>query len=147
MNRNSILTGGIYPHHYCLPVVKKAEDQQALIQAAISGHEKFFLGTDSAPHAITRKECAKGAAGVYSGYCALELYAQVFAEHNALNQLERFASLNGARFYKLPPNKEQITLVNQPWFIPERLPFGEDFVVPLWAGKNIDWQLTACAKP
>lgn len=140
LNRNAILTDGIHPHHYCLPVVKTAADQQALIAAATSGHAKFFLGTDSAPHAVGRKHCATGAAGIYTGYAAIELYAQLFAQHDALDQLEAFASRNGPRFYQLPTNTETIELINKTWTVPNSLPFGDSEVIPLLAGETLSWQ-------
>ncbi|MDL2284769.1 dihydroorotase [Oxalobacter sp. OttesenSCG-928-P03] len=140
-NRNVIFTGGICPHYYCLPVLKREENRKALVQAA-TGHnnERFFIGTDSAPHAKDLKENACGCAGCYTALHALELYARVFDDHHALDRFEAFASLNGAKFYGLSPNSEKITLVRQRWQIPEQLPFGEETVVPLMAGGILEWK-------
>lgn len=139
-NRNALFTGGICPHYYCLPVLKREENRKALVKAATSGNSRFFLGTDSAPHARDLKENACGCAGCYTALHALELYAKAFDEHHALEHFEAFASLNGARFYGLPPNAEKITLARQPWQIPETLPFGKDTVVPLMAGQMLEWK-------
>lgn len=141
LNRNDLLMGGIRPHYYCLPIVKTAKDQQALIHAAISGHPKFFLGTDSAPHAKQKKESCCGAAGIYSAASAIEIYAQIFEQYQAIPQLESFASLNGARFYQLPINTDYLTLYKKTWPIPEKLPFGEEELVPLLAGKELSWAI------
>lgn len=140
-NRNALFSGGICPHYYCMPILKRQTDQAALIQAAISGHAQFFLGTDSAPHAQTRKESACGCAGIYSAYSAIELYAQIFAEHGALDRLEQFASINGARFYQLPLNTDTITLIKLPWQIPQQLSFGDTTLIPMLAGQTLDWQI------
>lgn len=140
-NRNHLLAGGIAPHLYCLPIIKRQIHQQALRQAATSGNAKFFLGTDSAPHSRDNKQSACGCAGIFSAHCAIELYAQVFEEENALDKLEAFASKNGADFYGLPYNEEQITLVKQDWQIPKQYPFGCDTVIPMAAGETIHWQL------
>ncbi|HSI21578.1 MAG TPA: dihydroorotase [Methylophilaceae bacterium] len=141
MNRNAMFGGGIRPHHYCLPVLKREEHRQALVAAAISGSPKFFLGTDSAPHAKSAKEAACGCAGMYTAHAAIELYAEAFEQAGALDKLEAFASYNGADFYGLPRNTEQITLVRESWTVPESLPFGDDVLVPLRAGQNIAWKM------
>jgi dihydroorotase len=141
LNRNDLLSGGVKPHYYCLPVLKRQTHQQALITAATSGDPRFFLGTDSAPHAIAQKECASGCAGIYSSHAAIELYAQVFDAHGALHKLENFASRYGAAFYGLPENKETITLIEQPWAVPESMTFGDERLVPLWAGKEVLFKL------
>jgi len=139
-NRNAIFTGGLCPHYYCLPVLKREENRKALIHAAISGNHRFFIGTDSAPHPKDQKESACGCAGCYTALHAIELYAKTFDDHHALNHFEAFASLNGAQFYGLPPNTEKITLVRQSWQIPDTLPFGNDHVVPLMAGQTLEWK-------
>lgn len=141
ISRNDILAGGIKPHHYCLPIAKRESDRQALLQAATSGNPKFFLGTDSAPHARHTKENACGCAGIYTAFHALPLYAHAFEAVNALHKLEAFASEFGAKFYGLPTNSGKITLVKKPWVVPETLPFGDDAVVPLWATQTLQWQL------
>src|SRR3954470_13266862 len=126
MNRNALFMGGIRPHHYCLPVLKREEHREALVEAATSGNPKFFLGTDSAPHARDTKEAPCGCAGIYTAHAAIELYAIAFEEAQALEKLEGFASHFGAQFYGLPRNEDKITLVRQDWTVPETLPFGED---------------------
>lgn len=141
LNRNDLLSKGIHPHYYCLPILKRRKHQEALIAAAISGNAKFFLGTDSAPHEIGAKETACGCAGIYSAHAAIELYAEVFEMAGALDKLEAFASHHGADFYRLPRNTKQITLIKNPWKIPEKLPFGHEMLVPLWAGNTLQWQL------
>lgn len=143
MNRNALFTGGIRPHHYCLPVLKREEHRKALVAAAISGSPKFFLGTDSAPHAKSAKEAACGCAGMYTAHAAIELYAEAFEAAGALDKLEAFASFNGADFYGLPRNTGQITLLRTPWQVPETIPFGDDVLVPLRAGQSIAWKLQA----
>lgn len=140
-NRNHMLVGGIRPHLYCLPILKRNEHQEALLDAATSGNPKFFLGTDSAPHATHTKEAACGCAGCYTAYAAIELYAEAFEQRNALNKLETFASHFGADFYGLPRNNEQITLVREDWNAPASLPFGEQTVIPLRAGETLRWKL------
>ncbi|MBS0351185.1 MAG: dihydroorotase [Proteobacteria bacterium] len=140
-NRNALLAGGIRPHHYCMPVLKTRKDQEALLAIALSGHPRFFLGTDSAPHLQHKKESACGSAGVYSGYSAIELYAQLFEEHQALNKLEKFASINGPLFYRLPLNKDKVTLIKSPWVVPQQLPFGSGQLIPMLAGEILNWQL------
>lgn len=140
-NRNHMLVGGIRPHYFCLPVLKRNIHQQALIGAATSGSEKFFLGTDSAPHAQHAKESACGCAGSYTAHAAIELYAEVFEQENALDKLEAFASLNGPAFYQLPVNEDKITLVKKTWQVPNTLSFGNDVVVPIRGGDSIAWQV------
>jgi dihydroorotase len=141
MNRNALFLGGIRPHHYCLPVLKREEHREALVEAAVSGNPKFFLGTDSAPHARAAKEAASGCAGIYTAHAAIELYAVAFEEAGALDRLEGFASEFGPRFYGLPANSERITLVREDWKVPERLAFGGEDLVPLRAGESIPWKL------
>ena len=140
-NRNEIFKGGIRPHYYCLPVLKRETHRKALVQAAISGSGKFFLGTDSAPHARNTKEHACGCAGCYTALHAMELYAQAFDQANALDKLEGFASLHGPDFYGLPRNTGTITLVRQSWTLPSELPMGESTVVPLNGGETMDWAM------
>ena len=139
-NRNQLLVGGIKPHFYCLPILKRETHQRALLQAASSGDPRFFLGTDSAPHSIHNKENDCGCAGTYSAYSAIELYAQAFATVDALDKLEAFASFYGADFYGLPRTQETITLQQQPWQIPTNLSFADETVVPLAAGETIEWK-------
>ncbi len=134
-----MLVGGIRPHFYCLPILKRATHQHALVAAATSGSKKFFLGTDSAPHAKGRKEAACGCAGSYTAHAALELYAEVFEKEGKLENLEAFASFNGPDFYGLPRNQETVTLTKQAWPVAESMPFGSDIVVPIRAGENIEW--------
>lgn len=140
-NRNHMLAGGIRPHYYCLPILKRSTHQQALIKAATSGNPKFFLGTDSAPHAKDKKEAACGCAGSYTALAALELYAEAFEDAGALDKLEGFASHFGADFYQLPRNTDQVTLVKQEWQLPETLPLGDQPLVPLRAGETLRWKL------
>jgi dihydroorotase len=140
-NRNHMLVGGIRPHYFCLPILKRNIHQQALISAATSGNDKFFLGTDSAPHAQHAKESACGCAGCYTAHAAIELYAEVFEQENALDKLEAFASLNGPAFYQLPVNEDKITLVKKEWSVPATLNFGNDVVVPIRADDSIAWQV------
>ncbi len=140
-NRNHMLAGGIRPHYYCLPILKRGTHQQALIKAATSGNPKFFLGTDSAPHAKDKKEAACGCAGSYTAYAAIELYAEAFEDANALDKLEGFASHFGADFYGLPRNTDTITLVKKEWQVPDTLTFNEQPLVPLRAGETLRWQL------
>jgi dihydroorotase len=141
MNRNALFMGGIRPHHYCLPVLKRESHREALVEAATSGNPKFFLGTDSAPHARHLKEAGCGCAGIYTAHAALELYAAAFEEAGALDKLEGFAAVFGAEFYGLPLNAERITLERSEWRVPERLAFGADELVPLRAGETIAWKL------
>ena len=140
LNRNAMLVGGIQPHHYCLPVIKRERHRQRLVDAAISGNPKFFLGTDTAPHARQAKESACGCAGIFSAHAAIELYADVFDTANALDRLEAFASFYGADFYGLPRNQEQITLRKQPWQIPDSYPLADDSIIPFMAGKTLAWK-------
>jgi len=139
-NRNAIFKGGVRPHYYCLPVLKREIHRQALLKAASSGNPRFFLGTDSAPHAKGLKEHACGCAGCYTALHAMELYAQAFEEIGALNKLEAFASFHGPDFYGLPRNQDQITIERSPWHIPEELPMAESTVVPLDAGQLLQWK-------
>jgi dihydroorotase len=141
MNRNDMFKGGIQPHHYCLPVLKREEHRQALVKAAISGNSKFFLGTDSAPHAKHTKEAACGCAGIYTAHAAIELYAEVFESADALDKLEAFASFYGADFYGLPRNVSKITMEKASWQVPDELPLGNHSLVPLRAGQLIHWKL------
>lgn len=140
-NRNHMLAGGIRPHFYCLPILKRNTHQEALLDAATSGSAKFFLGTDSAPHAQHAKENACGCAGCYSAYAAIELYAEAFEQRNALDKLEAFASHFGPDFYNLPRNQDRITLVREPWTVPASLAFGEQQLVPLRAGDTLNWRV------
>ena len=141
LNRNALFQGGIRPHHYCLPVLKREAHREALVAAAISGNPKYFLGTDSAPHARDLKEAACGCAGVYSAHAALELYAVAFEEAGALDKLEAFASRFGPQFYGLPVNKDSVTLERGEWTVPATLAFGDARLVPLRAGETIPWKL------
>jgi dihydroorotase len=143
LNRNAIFAGGINPHHYCLPVLKREPHRRALLKAATSGSPKFFLGTDSAPHSRTAKESCCGSAGVYTAHAALELYAEAFDSAGALDRLEAFASHNGADFYGLPRNAAKVKLERKPWKVPASYPFGDDQVVPLRARQSIAWRLAA----
>jgi dihydroorotase len=140
-NRNEIFKGGIRPHYYCLPVLKREEHRLALLKAATSGNQKFFLGTDSAPHAKNTKEASCGCAGCYTALHAMELYAAAFESANALDKLEGFASFFGADFYGLPRNKGAITLEKSSWQVPEELPFSGSAIVPLRAGEMLDWRV------
>jgi dihydroorotase len=140
-NRNAIFTGGIRPHYYCLPVLKRETHRQALVQAATSGSPKFFLGTDSAPHPAHLKEHASGCAGCYTAHAAMELYAQAFDAAGALDKLEGFASFFGADFYGLPRNTGTITLKRERWTPPESFAFGETSLKPLAAGEALHWRL------
>ncbi|HEY8353689.1 MAG TPA: dihydroorotase [Methylophilaceae bacterium] len=141
MNRNAIFAGGIRPHHYCLPILKREEHRQALVRAAVSGDPRFFLGTDSAPHPKSAKESACGCAGMYTAHAAIELYAEAFETAGALDRLEAFAAFHGADFYGLPRNRERITLTRQRWRVPDELAMGGDRLVPLRAGQEIGWKL------
>jgi len=140
-NRNALFAGGMRPHHFCLPILKRERHRQELLRAATSGHPRFFLGTDSAPHPRHAKESACGCAGIYSAHAAIELYAEAFASVDALDRLEAFASHFGADFYGLPRNTDSITLERSPWTVPEAVLFGHDPGVPLRAGETIAWQL------
>ncbi|UTH75551.1 dihydroorotase [Chromobacterium sp. IIBBL 290-4] len=141
MNRNALFVGGIRPHHYCLPVLKRELHRQALLKAATSGSAKFFLGTDSAPHAKGAKEAACGCAGMYTANAAIELYAEAFEAAGALDKLETFASMNGPAFYGLPANPDRITLLKESWTVPASLPYPGDSLVPLRAGETVQWRL------
>lgn len=141
MNRNDIFKGGIRPHHYCLPILKRNTHQQALIEAATSGNPKFFLGTDSAPHTQSAKESACGCAGMYTAYHAMELYAEAFDKANSLDKLEAFASFYGPDFYGLERNTDTITVKREDWQVPNSLPLGGETIIPLRAGENCEWKL------
>ncbi|WP_255988110.1 dihydroorotase [Chitinolyticbacter albus] len=141
MNRNALFQGGIRPHHYCLPVLKREEHRRALVAAVTSGSTKFFLGTDSAPHAQHTKEASCGCAGIYSAHAALAFYAEAFEAAGRLDALEAFASFNGPDFYRLPRNSGTVTLVKDAWTVPASYPFGEHDVVPLRAGEALSWRL------
>ncbi len=141
MNRNAMFAGGMRPHHYCLPILKREEHRLALVDAAISGSPKFFLGTDSAPHPKSAKESACGCAGMYSAHAGIELYAEVFESANALDKLEAFSSFYGADFYGLPRNQDHITLVKESWQVPAEIEFGDDVLVPLRAGQSVQWRM------
>lgn len=141
LNRNAMFEGGIRPHHYCLPVAKRERHRRALLEAAVSGNAKFFLGTDSAPHPRGAKESASGCAGLYTAHAAIELYAEAFDEASALDRLEAFASFHGPDFYRLPRNTTHISLIREPWSVPAELPFGADSVVPFRAAGSVAWRL------
>lgn len=141
LNRNALFDGGLRPHHYCRPVLKRERHRLALLEAATSGHPRFFLGTDSAPHPRRDKEAACGCAGIYTAHAAIELYAEVFEQADALDRLEHFASFHGADFYGLPRNPERITLVKSPWRVAASLGKDGDSVIPFRAGECVAWQL------
>ena len=141
-NRNAIFMGGVRPHYYCLPVLKRETHRQALVAAATSGNRRFFLGTDSAPHARHTKEAFCGCAGCYTALTALELYAEAFDRAGALDRLEAFASFNGPDFYRLPRNTGVVTLEKAPTAVPASLPYGQDELVPLRAGENVNWKMS-----
>ncbi len=141
LSRNARFAGGLRPHLYCLPILKTEPDRCALLEAAVSGHPRYFLGTDSAPHARYAKESACGCAGIYSAHAGIELYAEAFEAAGALPRLEAFASHHGADFYRLPRNSGTITLVKSPWTAPAGYPFGEDTLVPWRAGETLAWRL------
>ena len=143
MNRNALFTGGLRPHHYCLPVLKAEEHRVALLAAVARGSPRLFLGTDSAPHARTAKESACACAGIFSAHAGIELYAEAFAAAGALEKLESFASAYGADFYGLPRNRTTITLLPEPWAVPARYSFGTEELVPLRAGERIAWRLAS----
>ncbi len=140
-NRNQMFQGGLQPHYYCNPVLKRERSRRALVEAAVSGHTRFFLGSDSAPHPVSRKECRCGCAGIYSAPVALEAYAYIFDEAGQLDQLEQFASFNGADFYGIPRNREKITLRKMDWEVPETMAFAGEKIVPLLAGEVCSWKL------
>jgi len=139
LNRNALFVGGLRPHSFCLPILKREEHRSAVLAAATSGDRKFFLGTDSAPHPRGAKESSCGCAGMYSAPVALPLYATAFEDAGALQHLERFASFNGPDFYGLPRNEEKITLRKETWKVPDSYPFGDTEVVPMWAGQDCHW--------
>ena len=141
-NRNAMFQGGLRPHHYCLPVLKRDTHQQALLEVIRSGDKKFFLGTDSAPHAQRAKESGCGCAGIFSAHAAIEIYTSIFEQQDALDKLEAFASFNGPDFYGLPRNNKIVTLKKQDWQVPEEYSLGSDTLVPLLAGQTIHWKLT-----
>ena len=143
MNRNALFAGGLRPHNYCLPVLKREQHRQALVDAAISGNPKFFLGTDSAPHARSAKESACGCAGLYTAHAAIELYAEAFEQAGSLDRLEAFASFHGADFYGLPRNTDDIVLEKSAWTVPDTYPLGDQQVVPMRAGETVTWKLLA----
>jgi dihydroorotase len=140
-NRGAMFQGGMRPHYYCLPVLKREEHRLALVKAATGGNPKFFLGTDSAPHARRAKETACGCAGIYTAHAALELYAEIFEAAGALDRLEAFASHFGADYYRLPRNRDKVTLVKESWTVPVEFQFGDDTLVPLRAGESVAWKL------
>jgi dihydroorotase len=140
-NRNALFIGGMRPHYYCLPVLKREVHRQALVAAATLGSPKFFLGTDSAPHAAALKEQSVCGAGCFTAPAALELYAEAFEAAGALHKLEGFASLHGPAFYGLPPNTDHVTLKREPWALPETLPFGDAIIKPLRGGETLNWKL------
>src|SRR6266516_322621 len=140
-NRSAMFAGGFRPHYYCLPVLKREEHREALVRAATGGNPKFFLGTDSAPHARADKETPCGHAGIYTAHAAIELYAEVFERAGALAKLEAFASFHGADFYRLPRNRGSITLRKETWTVPGEIPFGAATLVPLRAGESVGWRL------
>ena len=142
MSRNAMFAGGVRPHLYCLPILKRELHREALVAAATGGNPKFFLGTDSAPHARHTKENDCGCAGMYTAHAGIELYAEAFAAVNALDRLEGFASFFGADFYGLPRNTGKITLAKESWQVPASVPFGPDTLVPLRAGATVDWKIT-----
>jgi dihydroorotase len=140
-NRNAMFSGGIRPHAYCLPVLKRETHRQALVAAATSGNPKFFLGTDSAPHARGTKESSCGCAGIYTAHAAIELYAEVFETAGALDKLEAFASFYGADFYGLPRNRDTVTLIKKSWTVPTSIALGKDTLIPLRASETMAWSL------
>ncbi|MBC67205.1 MAG: dihydroorotase [Rhodobacteraceae bacterium] len=141
-DRNDLLSHGIKPHHYCLPILKRSEDRVAIVKAATSGSPKFFLGTDSAPHFRHEKESSCGCAGIYSALSAMELYASIFETENALDKLENFSSKYGADFYELPPNNLKIKLTKKDFRIPARIQVGNEEIIPLFADETLSWQLS-----
>jgi dihydroorotase len=145
LDRNAIFSGGLSPHHYCLPVLKRDRHREALVWAATSGNPRFFLGTDSAPHPRHLKQAAHGCAGIFSAHAALELYAEAFEDAAALDKLEAFASHHGADFYRLPRNKSTVTLVREEWTVPASYSFGDHELVPLRAKASVRWRLAEAA--
>ncbi len=142
LNRNALFTGGIKPHHYCLPVLKRQSHQQALIEAATSGNPKFFIGTDSAPHAKSKKESACGCAGIFSHHAAIELYAMAFEQAGALDKLEGFTSLHGPAFYQLPLNTQKLTLIKESWQVPASIAYENETLIPFYAQETLSWKLS-----
>ena len=145
LNRNALFAGGLRPHHYCLPLLKREAHRRALVAAATGGDPKFFLGTDSAPHARRAKESACGCAGIYTAHAAIELYAEVFDQAGALDRLEAFASFHGPDFYRLPRNADTLTLEKRDWLVPETVRFGDEAGIPFRAGATMAWQLADAA--
>jgi len=145
-NRNAIFSGGIRPHFYCLPILKRERDRQALVEAATGGNPRFFLGTDSAPHERSAKENACGCAGMFTAHAAIELYAEVFEQAGRLDRLEPFASHHGADFYRLPRHDDTITLIKEPWVPPNSYDFAGGAVVPFRSGEAVAWRLAAAAR-
>lgn len=143
LNRNAIFQGGVRPHYYCLPVLKRELHRKSLVGAATGGNPRFFLGTDSAPHARLQKEAACGCAGIYTAHAAIELYAEVFEQAGALHRLEGFASFHGPDFYRLPRNKTTLTLEKKNWFVPEELAYAGEKLIPFGAGEQVSWSLSA----
>jgi dihydroorotase len=141
LNRNSLFTGGLKPHNFCLPILKREEHRAAVLKAVTSGNKKFFLGTDSAPHPKGAKESACGCAGIFSAPVALALYAHAFEKEGALQYFEAFASHNGPDFYGLPRNTGKVMLSRKPWRVPETYAFGDEVVVPMWAGQDCPWSV------
>jgi dihydroorotase len=141
LNRNALFDGGLRPHAYCLPLLKRERDRERLMEAATSGNPKFFLGTDSAPHSKSAKEATCGCAGIYTAHAAIELYAEAFEEAGALDKLEAFASFFGPEFYRLPRNDKSITLSKESWTVPQSLPFGAEELIPFRAGERVSWRL------
>jgi dihydroorotase len=142
-NRNALFSGGIRPHYYCLPILKRERDRQALLEAATSGNPRYFLGTDSAPHERATKETACGCAGMFTAHAAIELYAEAFESAGKLDRLEGFASHFGADFYGLPRHADRVTLLKDPWTGPLHYPFGSGTVIPYRAGEPIGWRLAS----
>ena len=147
LNRNALFTGGVRPHNYCLPILKREEHRRALLAAATSGNPKFFLGTDSAPHERCAKESACGCAGIYTAHAAIELYAEAFEQSGALDRLEAFASFHGADFYRLPRNYDKITLERRSWLVPQQFGDGQEAIVPLRAAERVAWRLVTPLQP
>jgi dihydroorotase len=141
LNRNAIFEGGINPHHYCLPILKRETHREALVEAATSGDSRFFLGTDSAPHLRSAKESVCGCAGVYTAHAAIELYAEAFEQVGRLERLEGFASFHGPDFYRLPRNQDRITIERKPWTVPDDYPLADESCKPLRAGESIAWSM------
>lgn len=141
LNRNSLFEGGLRPHHYCLPILKHRHDQEALTQIATSGHPRFFIGTDSAPHRKETKEAFCGCAGIYSAHAAIELYTLAFEQAGALDKLEGFCSFFGPDFYHLPRNKTTVSLIREEWLIPDEYAYANSYLIPFWAGTKLPWKL------